>query len=358
MKTSTSSKSSSAKRGAPAAGAGGDRSARVGGVDPSAPAGGDQAAIAAELLREHGERLHAYFNQIRARHTAAPPQLAEAIAYSLLAGGKRLRPSLVLECCRACLDGSLATGASAPGDRARQRASGSSHGPEQSALAAAAAMELIHTFSLVHDDLPAMDDDDLRRGRPTNHKVFGEAMAILAGDAMVTMAFETIAADAHPQVAVALVRELAHASGPQGMIGGQVLDIDNEQKPLTLEQLQQLHRMKTGALLTASCRMGAIAAGASEAQLAAFTDFGRHLGLAFQIVDDVLDVTSTPEQMGKATNKDADRGKNTYPGLLGLNQSRAEAQRQLNLALESLRPLGKAGAGLAALARFVVERSA
>jgi len=217
-------------------------------------------------------------------------------------------------------------------------------------------MELIHTFSLVHDDLPAMDNDDLRRGRPTNHKVYGEAMAILVGDAMVTLAFEVLASDAEPAAVVALVRELAHASGPEGMIGGQVLDIDGENQHLSLPELQRVHRMKTGALLTASCRLGAIAA-RQEAHLAAITDFGTHLGLAFQIVDDVLDVTSTPEQMGKATKKDAGKGKNTYPSLLGLENSRLEAQKQLAAALASLSPLGAAGAGLAALAKFVVERN-
>jgi len=220
-------------------------------------------------------------------------------------------------------------------------------------------MELIHTFSLVHDDLPAMDDDDLRRGRPTNHKVFGEAMAILAGDAMVTVAFQVLATDAEPSVASKLIVELASASGPAGMIGGQVLDIDGENQSLSLSELQRVHRMKTGALLTASCRMGAIAAlGTRESGevVAAVTDFGRHLGLAFQIVDDVLDVTSTPEQLGKATNKDAGKGKNTYPGLLGMDESVQEARRQLNSALDALRELGPAADGLRALARFVVER--
>jgi geranylgeranyl diphosphate synthase type II len=219
-------------------------------------------------------------------------------------------------------------------------------------------MELIHTFSLVHDDLPAMDDDDLRRGRPTNHKVFGEAMAILAGDAMVTMAFEVIASDAQHATAAPLIRELAHASGPCGMIGGQVLDMDGENRSLSLHELQRIHRMKTGALLTCSCRLGAIAAGASASQLSAVTEFGRHLGLAFQIMDDVLDVTSTPEQMGKATNKDAGKGKNTYPALLGLEESREEASRQLEAALASITVFGESGQRLALLARFVLERQA
>jgi geranylgeranyl diphosphate synthase, type II len=298
---------------------------------------------ATELLQQHGERLHEYFAVIRDRHVDAPPRLVESIQYSLLAGGKRLRPVLILECCEACLGSATE----------KKRA-----GARVSALAAAAAMEFIHTFSLVHDDLPAMDDDDLRRGRPTNHKVFGEAMAVLAGDAMVTMAFEILADDAQPAVAVKLIKELARATGPEGMIGGQVLDIDGEQQSLTLEELQRVHRMKTGALLTASCRLGAMAAVASETQLAAVTEFGRHLGLAFQIIDDVLDVTSTPEQMGKATNKDAASGKNTYPKLIGLEASKAEAHRQLLLALEALRQLGSGAEGLADLARFVVERDA
>jgi geranylgeranyl diphosphate synthase, type II len=298
---------------------------------------------AVELLGQHGQQLHDYFEVIRGRYGNAPPRLVESIQYSLLAGGKRLRPALVLECCEACLGNKVA------GRQAEAR---------KSALAAGAAMEFIHTFSLVHDDLPAMDDDDLRRGRPTNHKVFGEAMAVLAGDAMVTMAFEILAGDAHPAVAIRLIAELAHATGPEGMIGGQVLDIDGEQQSLTLEELQRVHRMKTGALLTASCRLGAMAAEGSEAQVAAVTEFGRHLGLAFQIVDDVLDVTSTPEQMGKATNKDAAKGKNTYPKLIGLEESKREAQRQLALSLEALAVLGPQGNGLADLARFVVERDA
>jgi geranylgeranyl diphosphate synthase type II len=164
-----------------------------------------------------------------------------------------------------------------------------------------------------------MDNDDLRRGRPTNHKVYGEAMAILAGDAMTTLAFELIATDADPELAGSLVRELARASGPCGMIGGQVLDMDGENRNLDLAGLQQIHRMKTGALLTTSCRLGAICARASELSLTAVTEYGRHLGLAFQIIDDILDVTSTPEQLGKATNKDAAKGKNTYPTPIGGN---------------------------------------
>jgi len=311
-------------------------------VNPSAPVSSSSDAVA--LLRAHGAAVDAQLRRLRERYSPdAPAPLLDAIDYSLLAGGKRLRPALVLETCQAC--GGVAT---VRNDRARE-----------SALAAAVAMELIHTFSLVHDDLPAMDNDDLRRGRPTNHKVFGEAMAILAGDAMTTMAFEVIATDAAPAIAPALIRELAHAAGPAGMIGGQVLDIAGENQPLSLEQLQQVHRLKTGALLTASCRMGAIAAlgGKDEdSLLLAVTQFGRHLGLAFQIIDDVLDVTSTPEQLGKATNKDAGKGKNTYPGLLGLEASRQRAHMELDAAVAALEPLAQSADGLRAMARFAVER--
>lgn len=296
------------------------------------------SAEAVAILKQSAEEVSRYLKAWLGRHPAAPPRLIEAIDYSLMAGGKRLRPALVLECHRAC------AGAAAAKTR-------------PSALACAGAIELIHTFSLVHDDLPAMDNDDLRRGRPTNHKVFGEAMAILAGDAMVSMAFELLAVDADPSKSPALVRELAWATGPQGMIGGQVLDMQAEGRRIAMEELRQLHAMKTGALLTAACRLGAIAAGADEACLAAMDRYGRHLGLAFQIVDDLLDETATPEQMGKATGKDAAKGKNTYPALIGLEASRREAAGQLAAALEAVAGLGEGAAGLRALATFVVERT-
>ncbi len=299
--------------------------------------------LALELLKRHGERVEQYMRQLIVRIKHSPTKLSEAIEYSLLAGGKRLRPTLILETFEACSSSSL---------NPEPQTSNLS-----SALAAAGAMELIHTFSLVHDDLPAMDDDDLRRGRPTNHKVFGEAMAILAGDAMVTMAFETIALDAEPKVALALIRELATATGPEGMIGGQVLDIDGENNGLSLSELQHLHRMKTGALLTASCRLGAIAAGVTPEKLLAVSEYGRNLGLAFQIVDDILDVTSTPEEMGKATNKDHGAGKNTYPSLLGLDKSREAAQNALAAGLKALAGFGAEAEGLRALARFIVGRT-
>lgn len=289
---------------------------------------------AEEVLARHGQATDAYLKTVLSRLKRAPARLVESMDYSLTAGGKRLRPTLILESAIAC---------GGEGNR--------------SALAAAGAMELIHTFSLVHDDLPAMDDDDLRRGRPTNHKVYGEAMAILAGDAMVTLAFEAIATDAEPAKGVRLILELASCAGPEGMIGGQVLDIDGENKQLDLPGLQQIHRMKTGALLTCSCRLGAIAAGATSGQLEALTGYGRNIGLAFQIVDDILDVTSTPEQLGKATQKDASSGKNTYPSLLGLEGSRAAAKKALADGLNELAGFGPSAENLRELARFIVART-
>jgi geranylgeranyl diphosphate synthase, type II len=290
---------------------------------------------AVQIIKEVGARLDAFFNALPGRCAGAPMTLMRSMHYSLTAGGKRLRPALVLEGFRAC-----------DGPDARR----------SSALAAAAAVELIHTFSLVHDDLPAMDDDDLRRGRPTNHKIFGEAIAILAGDAMTTLAFEIIATDADAALVPALVRELAAASGPAGMIGGQVLDIEGENKCLLLVELQELHRRKTGALLTCAARMGAIAAGAPAGTLQQITDFGGHLGLAFQIIDDILDETSTPEQLGKATQKDRHAGKNTYPTLLGLDDARQQAGLELEQALACIAPLGPRAEPLRNIARFVVER--
>ncbi len=290
---------------------------------------------AVQILKQASDQLDAFFNSLLGRCAGAPMTLLRSIHYSLSAGGKRLRPALVLESFRAC-------------DGSPQRLA--------SAQAAAAAIELIHTFSLVHDDLPAMDDDDLRRGRPTNHKMFGEAVAILAGDAMTTMAFEVIASDADPALIPILVRELAAASGPLGMIGGQVLDIEGENKCLLLVELRELHRRKTGALLTCAARMGAIAAGAPADTLQQITDYGGHLGLAFQIIDDILDETSTPEQLGKATQKDRHAGKNTYPTLLGLDESRHQASLELDQAVACLAPLGARAESLRQIARFVVER--
>ena len=307
---------------------------------------------AGSILAAHGRTVEAGLRAVvqRQRDAGAPARIVDAVAYSLLDGGKRLRPALVLETARA-LATTRTPAASLPTSDFPL--------PTSTPLAAACAIELIHTFSLVHDDLPAMDDDALRRGRPTNHVVYGEATAVLAGDAMVALAFATLAADADADLVPALALELATATGPAGMIGGQQLDIDAERgaaPATTADDLRRIHRLKTGALLRCACRLGATAARADAAALAAVTAYAEHLGLAFQIVDDLLDVTATPESMGKATNKDAARGKATYPGLLGVDEARRQADAELAAALDALSPLGESADGLRALARFVVER--
>jgi len=270
-----------------------------------------------------------------------PARLAEAMAYSLLAPGKRLRPLLVMLAAEAC------------GGSARE------------AVAAAGAAEMVHTYSLIHDDLPAMDDDDLRRGLPTCHKKFGEALAILAGDALLTMSFEVLGASYPAATARACVLELARGAGPCGMVGGQADDLAMEQRggEGTLEELTSLHARKTGALILASLRMGLLvaqaerSAGADPGLHDLIDTYGRCLGLAFQVTDDLLDVQSTAEVSGKRVRKDAARGKLTFPGILGVSESRRKAKALCDQALEAVAPLGPQGRPLAALASRLLDRS-
>lgn len=262
----------------------------------------------------------------------APPRLTQAIEYSALGGGKRLRPLLVLLACDAC------------------------SGAVDAALPAACAVEFIHNYSLIHDDLPAMDDDEYRRGRLTCHRQFDEATAILAGDALLTLAFRAMAAVEPPIVAVRCVAELAAAAGMGGMVGGQMDDMDRSTHRPTLEWLENLHARKTGALITVSLRLGGLIAGADERRLEGLTRYGRNLGLAFQIADDLLDVVGQSEQAGKKVHKDEEAGKLTYPGLLGIDESRRRARDLIDDAKEALRPLGHSAARLATLADFVIER--
>jgi geranylgeranyl pyrophosphate synthase len=266
---------------------------------------------------------------------AAPARLHAAMRYSVFAGGKRLRPALVLAACRAC---GGADAACAPG---------------------MAAVELLHTYTLIHDDLPAMDDDDLRRGRPTCHKAFDEATAILAGDALQAQAFAAAATLGAPAVAA-----LARAAGSVGVVGGQQEDLDAEglghagtgDRAGDVALLERIHRGKTAALIRASCQLGGLAAGAGPAALAALVAYGEALGLAFQIADDVLDATASAEALGKTPGKDAKAGKLTYVACYGLDGARAQARRRGDEALAALAPFGAAGGDLAALARFAVER--
>ncbi len=262
-----------------------------------------------------------------------PGSLAEAMRYSLLDGGKRLRPVLCLAFAEAL------GGGGAPAEDA------------------ACALEFIHTYSLIHDDLPAMDDDDLRRGRPTSHKAFGEAMAILAGDALLTEAFALLGGGNEAELATRarMVGELALAAGAGGMVGGQVLDIAPDRQA-SQEYLRQLHRLKTGALIKAACRLGVLAVGGSRAALDAAGSYGEDLGLAFQIADDVLDVTSTPEALGKPVKADAAAGRFTFPAVIGLEASRQLARELVQRAKDRVRTVEPEPGPLAALADFSVER--
>ena len=265
---------------------------------------------------------------------AHPALIHKAMRYSLLAGGKRLRPILCL---------------------AAARAAG---GNETTALPAACAVECIHTYSLIHDDLPCMDDDDFRRGRPTNHKVFGEAVAVLAGDGLLTEAFASVARTKPNRrySGADLVAELAQASGSLGLIAGQVLDLDSEKKRIPLKKLVEIHRAKTGALITTSLRLGAMSAGADVRTLSHLTKFGRALGLAFQVIDDILDIVSTKEKLGKSIGKDQSSGKATYPRLLGLAGARHEADRLTHAARSALGPFGSRADALLAIADALLRR--
>lgn len=269
--------------------------------------------------------------------SADPANIHKAMRYSLFAGGKRIRPLLAIASAEAVSDAPI--------------------GIESCACS----LELIHTYSLIHDDLPALDNDDLRRGRPTCHKVFGEAMAILAGDALLTLAFEVLSKleGVEPSRKVELVRELATASGTVGgMIGGQVNDIEGEGKRPTAPLLESIHRAKTGALLRASVRMGAIYAGADEKQLAALTSFGEHVGLAFQIVDDILDVEQSSEALGKTAGKDAAQHKITFPAVYGVEASKRMAEEERVAAHLALQPFDDRAQRLKEIADLVVQRSA
>ncbi|WP_165233232.1 polyprenyl synthetase family protein [Aquisphaera insulae] len=268
-----------------------------------------------------------------------PSRLAAAMRYSALAGGKRLRPVLCLMAAEAC------------------------GGDPAAAMPAAAALELVHTYSLIHDDLPAMDDDDLRRGRPTCHKAFDEATAILAGDALLTLAFELVAAGVAPApAAVRCVRLLAECAGHGGMVGGQMADLAAEERALdlrdegSLSELEAIHRRKTGALLRAPLQMGAIIAAAPDSHVEALERYGRAVGLAFQIVDDLLDVEGDEVKLGKRVGKDHGLGKWTYPRFLGVDGSRRRARQLADEAVAAIAPLGPRGHRLRELAMALLER--
>ena len=268
-------------------------------------------------------------------YPAGPPpaRLLEAMGYSLLAPGKRLRPYLVCRCC--VLAG----------------------GCEAMAIPIAAAVECVHAFSLIHDDLPAMDNDDVRRGQPANHVRYGEATAILAGDALLALAFELVATHSpDARRGLALTRELAHAVGAAGMIGGQAADIEGEQGPPDRGRAEYIHRHKTARLLESACRCGALLADTEQETAEAMATYGRHLGQAFQIVDDLLDVTSSVERLGKGAGKDAEAGKQTFPRCVGIEESRRLAASSAQQAVEALERFGSPAGDLRELAGYVLRR--
>jgi geranylgeranyl diphosphate synthase type II len=291
----------------------------------------------ADYISAQQKTVDAALNRWVPAETENPATIHRAMRYSLFAGGKRIRPLLAIAAAHAVSDAPI--------------------GIES----AACVLEMIHTYSLIHDDLPALDNDDLRRGRPTCHKVFGDAMAILAGDALLTLAFEVLAKleNVDAERRISLVRELSTASGTVGgMIGGQVNDIEGEGKFPTAHLLDSIHRAKTGALLRASVRMGAIYAGACQDQLDALTRFGAHIGLAFQIVDDVLDIEQSTEALGKTAGKDAQQQKITFPAVYGIERSREMAEQERLAAHLALQIFDDRAERLRELADLIVRRNA
>jgi geranylgeranyl diphosphate synthase, type II len=285
---------------------------------------------------EQGQTLtDAALDRLLPPETQHPVSIHKAMRHSVFAGGKRLRPTLCIEAGR-IIAGSIPAGIEELG----------------------AALEMLHTYSLIHDDLPALDNDDLRRGRPTCHKVFGEAVAILAGDALQTQAYEVLSRlDCPSEARVRIIEEVARGTGTvNGMIGGQVVDLEAEHTKPDLKMLEYIHRAKTAALITASVVSGGLYAGADQAAVAKLRSFGQSVGLAFQIVDDVLDVTQTSEQLGKTAGKDTAAQKATYPALFGVDESLRKADALVQNALSSLDAFGSRGEKLRMLARFLVER--
>jgi geranylgeranyl diphosphate synthase, type II len=288
------------------------------------------------LLARSRALVEVELNNLLPSSATAPEKIHQAIRWSVFAGGKRFRPALL-----------LATG---------QAFSAST----DELIRTACAFEMVHTYSLIHDDLPSMDDDDLRRGRPTCHVRFDEATAILAGDALQTLAFRTIADDKllDAETRIALISELARAAAtPEGMVAGQALDMEAETRQVTGVQLEEIHRFKTGALIVAAARCGAIIGKASKDELAAVTSYGSHLGLLFQITDDFLDVTATAEDLGKTPGKDAQSNKATYPGLYGMEETRAAAVNAHRAACDALDRIDRPTGVLRRIADYILHRT-
>lgn len=285
-------------------------------------------------LKTQSQAVDRALDRFLPKGSTRPATLHQAMRYSLFAGGKRMRPALVLAAAEAC------------------------GGTAAEAMPLACAVECIHTYSLIHDDLPAMDNDDFRRGKPTNHKVYGEGIAVLAGDALLTQAFE-IAAQARAWARYShqdLVLEIAKAAGSLQLIAGQAADLEGEGKKLSVAQLRYIHERKTSALLCCSVRLGGMSANCTPARLQALTDFGYHVGLAFQVIDDILDVTQSTETLGKTAGKDVAAQKATYPRLVGLEKSKKIAAQLTARAYAALRPFQGRAVALESLAQYLLER--
>ncbi|HUK83647.1 MAG TPA: farnesyl diphosphate synthase [Verrucomicrobiae bacterium] len=285
-------------------------------------------------LERVGARVTTALDSLLPPESAEPPTIHRAMRYSIFAGGKRIRPVLCLAACEAV------------------------GGKSAAAMPLACAIECIHTYSLIHDDLPCMDDDDFRRGKPTNHKVFGEGIAVLAGDALLTEAFALVAKAKPPKryPVGTLIKELAFAAGSLRLIAGQVQDLEAENRQSALDVVKRIHLNKTAALITASIRLGAMAGDAAPAQLKRLTRYGQDLGLAFQVVDDILDATSTKEIMGKSVRADQKNQKSTFPSVLGIDKSRRFASDLIADAQAQLRGFGKSAKPLRAIADFFLTR--
>jgi len=290
-------------------------------------------------LKDYLKKKQTIINDILSGYLSGknPNRIVQAMTYSLMAGGKRLRPIL-------CLAATEAVG-----------------GDPDDSLAAACALEMIHTYSLIHDDLPAMDDDEYRRGKPTCHVAFDEATAILAGDALLTLAFQTLAVLPHghrlpPDRYLEVIDMVSRAAGYQGMVGGQMLDMSSEGQQLSLDELKGLQRLKTGALIEASARAGAVLGNGSGEQLQQLTEYARHIGLAFQVRDDILNIEGDPRITGKAVGTDHSRSKNTFPAVVGLKESKSFARRHVADALQDIENFDNKADPLRAIATYIIER--
>ncbi len=290
-----------------------------------------------EYLIEKGKMVEHALDGYLPKETEMPATLHKAMRYSMMAGGKRIRPVLCIASCEAA------------------------GGKMEDVMPVACALEMIHTYSLIHDDLPAMDNDDLRRGMPTSHKVFGEAVAILAGDALLTLAFRVMTdmrlrSIVKPSVILDVINDMSWAAGSFGMVGGQVVDMESEGREIDLPTLEYLHTHKTGALLLASIKSGAKIGGGTDEQIDALTRYGECLGLAFQIADDILDIEGSQEEIGKDVGSDLEKKKATYPSIIGMAASKERALELMNMAIDSLKGFDEKAEPLRKIAKYVVER--